>query len=227
MKKFKIKYVVFVVLLAFLIVPMIVFGESSSIESGGGSGAGNSTNDSNKWGYYYGPGGEGGHMVAGIRMTVVDQNGKMVSGTHSVDFVNYPTIKSAGIKMNSKSSRQKNAVIESDISWKKNGNTYIEKMPLKASIKFDSDSNLKINNGYVDTYFKKLAATKNNDGTTSLYTNYIVRTGYNRDNYSNYNKHYILVEPTTAIVYKGTWFYGTATQLAKLMGNNHIKIYHF
>lgn len=220
MKRLKIKHIFLVVLLAFLIIPMVVFGESSSIGGGSGSGTEGANKEASMWIYYYGSNGEGGDLLAGIRMTVVDQNGNMVPGTHTVDFVNYPSVVSAGVKMNANAERQKNAVIENGIKWATNGNSYIEGMPAGASIKFNSSNTLLINNTRVDTYFKKLAATKNSDGTTSLYSNYIVRTGYNRDNYDNYNQHYILVEPLTLVRYKWTKYYGTATEFAKLFGDN-------
>ena len=195
-----------------LLSPLSVYAESSSNESGSGSGAeGGGSGSSSAWDQR-----TYGAYVAGMRMTVIDKNGNIVSGTHTVDFVNFPEIKNnKNVSMNPSSNRFKNKVVSAGgVNWTKHSYSYIQSPPKGVTIKFDSSENLKINGVSQSSYFNNLAKSK------ALYNNYIVKTGYDRNKYSNYDEHYIIVEPTTMIRFRGKLYYGTATELAWLQGDD-------
>lgn len=204
--------VIMIAFLLFIMSPTVVFGEASDNQSGSGSGTSGNLSDSNtKW-----PGYDGvdGNQIAGIRMSVVDQNGNLVPGTHTVDFVNKtPT----DAKANSRGDRMKTGVIRNGISWTAWNSSGISTQNSPVKIKWDSNENLTVNGVTQNAYFNGLAKSD------SLYNNYIVKTGYNRAMQVSYNKHYILVEPTTVVQISGKRYYGTATELAVLIGNDYKK----
>ena len=209
MKKFKIKYGLMFIIGILLVFPYNNFlAESSDIWSGSsGSVAGSVTSEKGKI-----PGWQNGEHAAGVRMTVVDRNGKMVSGTHTVDFVNFTSIKNNDVYMNASKDRHKGGVIDGNLSWKKNPGLSIIKSP--ATVTFHTDEGVLLNGKTMAEYFTSIAKTN------SLYEKWIVKTGYDRDSQSNYNQHYILVEPTLVVVASGKVYYGTATELAKLIQSN-------
>lgn len=203
-----IKKFLFITFGILLVLPITnVSAYSSDIWSGSGGVSSSVTSEKGKI-----PGWSNGEHAAGIRMTVVDRNGKMLSGTHTADFVNFTSIKGAGVYMNSSSNRHKGGVIDGNLSWKKDPNLTILKSP--ANIVFHTQTGVRVGGKTMAEYFTKLARTD------TLYNKWITKTGYNRDNYTNYNQHYILVEPTLVVVADGKVYYGTATELAKLIQDN-------
>ena len=197
-----------VFIIGIALVPIVAFAEASDNQSGSGGGTTGGGSGSSYWTQKYDtPAGK--MAVGGIRMSVVDQWGNLVEGTHTVDFVNViPTDAAA----NSNSSRMKTGAINNGVSWVAMGASGITIQVAPVTIKWDSEDNLYVNNMSQADYFNSLAKTD------ELYNNYIVKTGYNRSKQVNYNKHYILVEPTTVVVANGSRYYGTATELALLIG---------
>lgn len=207
----KSKFLLVFCMMLMLLMPFSVNAESSSNSGGTGSGSG-SGSGSTKWARY-----NGIAIVAGMRMTVIDKNGNLVPGTHTVDFVNFPSLAAEGSYfMNASPYRYKNKVIDRNLSWQQNvsGQLNIQGMPTGVSIGFDAQDNLKINGVGQHTYFNGLAKTD------ELYNNFITKTGYNRSHFGNYQEHYIIVEPTSMVMKSGKYYYGTATELASLIGES-------
>ena len=189
------------------LVPIVAFAEASDNQSGSGGGTTGGGSGGTKWPNYVGSSG-----VAGMRMSVVDQWGNLVPGTHTVDFVNViPTDAAA----NANSSRMKTGAINGGINWVSLNASGISIETSYVTITWNSSDNLTVNGTSQANYFNSLAKSD------ELYNNYIVKTGYNRSMQVNYNKHYILVEPTTVVQISGKRYYGTATELALLIGTGY------
>ena len=152
-----------------------------------------------------------GDAVAGVRLTVIDRYGKIVSGTETVDFVNksdVSRVKSNSVYKNSSKNRHKGGVIDGNLSWKTDANLKVVASPV--TITFNSKDHIKLNNKTMINYLGGLAKTD------TLYNKWIKQTGYDRSGI-DFNQHYIIVEPTIEVQADGKWYYGTATEIAKLV----------
>ena len=199
--------IVTVFIIGICLMPIVAFAEASDNQSGSGGGTTGGGSGGTKWPNYVGSSG-----VAGMRMSVVDQWGNLVPGTHTVDFVNViPTDAAA----NANSSRMKTGAINGGINWVSLNASGISIETSYVTITWNSSDNLTVNGTSQANYFNSLAKSD------ELYNNYIVKTGYNRSMQVNYNKHYILVEPTTVVQISGKRYYGTATELALLIGTGY------
>lgn len=214
MKK-KIK-IILCVLLITIFLPKNVSAAYVSVTTGGSfSGShGGAHNSANNVPNYH------GSYAYGFRLTVVDNNGNILPGTKSVEFMDSKDINAVGsenICVNRETDGSKKKVMTSK-SLKFNCDPFNKlgvykmqgiRMYMTGSV---SGGNLKLyvhsDNGKTDlaSYFRSIAKSN------TLFNNYISKTGYKKG-MGNINKQYVLIEPMTIIEHDNTRYFVTATEI--------------